>query len=386
MLKSVRSLGDKIALLSIVVAVMMAVGGCVGLGSQQAGWSGVTAADGNIYFGSTGGDVIAMDAESGAEIWRKPFEVSSSGGLGCAPAEVSVPLYGTPVVLGELLYVAGFDGKVYAINTASGAERWIYPRQGNLHSFVGGLAVNEGSLYIGSIGGVIYALEAETGDLIWQLETGGQIWATPTIDGDTLFIGTFDKKLYAIDINSGSEKWQQPFETQGPIISTPVVNNGIVYISSFDRHIYALNATSGELIWKFTDIEGNGENTPQKWFWASPVLYANVIYVANMDSRVYVIDVEDGSLITLVELGSPVSSTPVATSDKVFVATEDGNIFYINTENNLAMELPILSGKVTASLSVVEAAVYVHTIEDEMVYKLDAETGVTLLEVPISDE
>ncbi len=379
-------MGGKIALLSIGIAVMIAVGGCVGLGSQQAGWSGVTAVDGNIYFGSTGGDVIAMDSESSAEIWRKPFEVSSSGGLGCAPAEVSVPLYGTPVVLGELLYVAGFDGKVYAVNTASGAERWIYPRQGNLYSFVGGLAASEGTLYIGSIGGVIYALEAETGDLIWQLETGGQIWATPTIDDSTLFIGTFDKKLYAVDINSGSEKWLHPFETQGPIISTPVVDNGIVYISSFDRHIYAINTNSGELIWKFPDIEGNGENTPQKWFWASPVLYKNVIYAANMDGRVYVINAEDGSLRTLIELGSSVSSTPVATSDKVFVATEDGNIFYINTEDNLAMELPVLSGKVTASLSFADAAVYIHTLEEEMVYKLDAETGTRIWGVPISNE
>ncbi|UCE98395.1 MAG: PQQ-binding-like beta-propeller repeat protein [Dehalococcoidia bacterium] len=379
-------MGSKIGLLSIVVFVMIATGGCVGLGGQQAGWSGVTAADGNIYFGSTGGAVIAMDAESGAEIWRKPLEVSSSGGLGCAPSEVSVPLYGTPAVLGELLYVAGFDGKIYAVNTASGAERWIYPRQGNLHSFVGGLAINEGRLYIGSIGGVIYALEAGTGDLIWKLETGEQIWATPTVDGDTLFIGTFDKKLYAIDINSGSQKWQQPFESQGPIISTPVVDNGVVYISSFDRHIYALNATSGELIWKFPDIKGNGENTPQKWFWASPVLYENAIYAANMDGRIYVIDVEDGSLKTLVEFEGSVSSTPVAISDKVFVATEDGNIFYINTENNLAMELPILNGKVTASLSLFEAAIYIHTIEDEIVYKLDAETGVTIWEESINNE
>ncbi|UCG54026.1 MAG: PQQ-binding-like beta-propeller repeat protein [Dehalococcoidia bacterium] len=381
----VRSLGSKIAFLFVIVVVMITSGGCVGLGGQQAGWSGVTVADGNIYFGSTGGSVVAMNAESGSEIWRKPFEVSSSGGLGCAPSEVAVPLYGTPVVLGELLYIAGFDGKVYAINTNSGAERWIYPRQGNLHSFVGGLVMNEDRLYLGSIGGVIYALDAETGDLVWRLETGEQMWATPAIDGDTLFIGTFDKKLYAVDINTGNKKWQQPFETQGPVISTPIVNDGIVYIGSFDRHIYALNAISGELIWKFPDIEGNGENIPQKWFWASPVLYEGVIYAANMDGRVYVIDIEDGNLITLVELEGAISSTPAATSDKIFIATEDGNIFYINTENNLAMELPILSGMVTAPLSVIDGMVYIHTIEDEIVYKLDAGTGISVWNVPISN-
>jgi len=372
--------------LLIIIAVMLVAGGCVGFGGQQAGWSGVTVADGNLYFGSAGGNLIALNDESGGELWQKPFTASGSGGFGCAPSESVVPLYGTPVVEGELVYVAGYDGKIYAINTSAGAERWIYPRQGNLHSFIGGLAISQGKLYIGSVGGIIYALDAEFGDLLWQFETGEQLWATPAVDGDTLYIGSFDKKLYAIDTATGEEKWQQPFEAQGPIISTPLVNDGTVYIGSFDRHIYALDAASGELIWQFPETEGNGENTPQKWFWTSPVLHNGAIYAANTDGRVYVIDAEDGSPITEIELGSAVSSTPVVAGNKVFIATEDGILFKINTDNNSSEEKYTLGGKVTAPLVAGEGVVYIHTIEDEVIYKLNAETGVSLWNVPISNE
>jgi len=386
MFRNIRPLAGKSLLLIIIVGVMLAAGGCVGLGGQQAGWSGVTVAGGNLYFGSANGNVIALDDESGGELWRKPFTASGSGGFGCAPSEAVVPLYSTPVVEGELVYVAGYDGKIYAINTSAGAERWIYPRQGNLHSFVGGLAISQGKLYIGSVGGIIYALDAEFGDLLWQFETGEQLWATPAVDGDTLYIGSFDKKLYAIDTTTGEEKWPQPFEAQGPIISTPLVDNDTVYIGSFDRHIYALDAASGELIWQFPETEGNGENTPQKWFWASPVVYNGTIYAANTDGRVYVIDAEDGSPITEIELGSAVSSTPVVAGNKVFIATEDGILFKINTDNNSSEEKYTLGGKVTAPLVADEGVVYVHTIENEIIYKLNAETGVSLWNVPISNE
>ena len=155
MFRNIRPLTDKLLLLFIIVAVMLVDGGCIGLGGQQAGWSGVTVADGNLYFGSAGGNVIALDDESGGELWRKPLIASGSGGFGCAPGEVAVPLYGTPVVDGELVYVAGYDGKVYAINASAGAERWVYPRQDNLHSFVSGPVLDQGKLYVGSVGGII---------------------------------------------------------------------------------------------------------------------------------------------------------------------------------------------------------------------------------------
>jgi outer membrane protein assembly factor BamB len=115
-------------------------------------------------------------------------------------------------------------------------------------------------------------------------------------------------------------------------------------------------------------------------------MYNGTIYAANTDGRVYVIDSGNGSLVTVIDLGSAISSTPAVTGNNVYIATEDGNIFYIDTNDNRKMALPPLAGKVTAPLVAGEGIVYVHTIEDEVIYKLNAETGVSFWNVPISNE
>jgi outer membrane protein assembly factor BamB len=380
--RSFRPLAIKIVLFLVMVA-LLAAGGCINLGAQQAGWSGVTVADGSLYFGSTGGNLIKVDAENGDTLWQVAFKASGSAGLGCSAPETAVALYSTPAVAGELVYIAGYNGKIYALNTEAGASRWVYPREGNLYSFVGGMVIDQDRLYIGSLGGIIYALDAENGDLTWQFDTGDEIWSTPAVSGDTLYIGSFNKKVYAIDTATGEEKWPQPFETQGPVVSTPLVCDNTVYISSFDRHIYALDAATGEQIWQFPAAEANGEGMPQKWFWAAPVMHDGIIYATNMDGRVYAINAEDGSLITVIDLGSAVSSTPVVAGDKIYIATEDGDLFYIDTADNSKTELPLLGGEVTAPLATSDGVVYIHSNKDEIIYALSAETGEIVWNTPV---
>ncbi len=385
--RKVKPLILKISLVGIVISLMIIAGGCLGVGGAQAGWSGVAFDNGSLYFGSTGGQIIKMDAESGAQVWYKQFEASSSGTiLGCGGGTTAVALYGTPVIDGDLVYVAAFDGKIYALNTTAGAERWVYPREGNLYSFVGGPIIYNGKLYAAAANGTIYALDTGTGDLVWETELKEDVWASPVIYNGTLYAGTYDKKVYALDAENGEEIWQQPFEAEGPVISQPLADNNVVYATSLDRRIYALDAASGELIWKFPNTDGNGENTPKKWFWASPVLSNGKIYAANMDGNVYVVEAASGNLVTVIELEDAVSATPVLAGDKLFVATEEGNLFIIDTADNSKLELPALSGKVAAPLTTVEGIVYIHTKEDEIIYAINAETGVPLWNAPISND
>ncbi|GAI09627.1 unnamed protein product, partial [marine sediment metagenome] len=94
-------------------------------------------------------------------------------------------------VTAGLVYVAGYNGKVYAINTDSGAVRWVYPREGELQPIVGGAVAILDKVYFGGSDGIVYALDAATGDRQWKFETGDKIWSTPSVSGDTLYIGSF---------------------------------------------------------------------------------------------------------------------------------------------------------------------------------------------------
>ena len=83
----------------------------------------------------------------------------------------------------------------------------------------------------------------------WQFHTRGQVLSSPAIAGDSLYFGSSDHCLYALDLATGAQKWK--FKTEGRITSSPAVSAGIVYFGSYDGNFYAVDVHSGKLKWKF---------------------------------------------------------------------------------------------------------------------------------------
>ena len=375
-----RLISGRLLLLLVMLALSgVTVFGCTPVGAQPKGWSGGAIADGTLFFGSMEGQVVAVNTSDGGRPWD-PVTLetpTSTGLLGCTPVSSLVVFYGTPAVAGDLIYVGGYNGKVYAINSSSGALRWVYPREGRLGSIVGGPVVAFGKVYIGSSDGKVYALDAITGDWEWEFQTGNKIWSTPAIDGETLYIGSFDKKLYALNAIDGSEKWE-PFETAGAIISTPVIYNNTIYFGSFDRHMYAVNVADGSLRWKFPG--GN-------WFWAKAVALNNTVYAPCLDGKVYALNAESGSKVTEFDLGSSIPSSPVLVGSSIIVATEGGGVFSIDTGINQKRQLvnvrELADEDLTISSPLVtsEGIVYIHAQTKKhgsLLYALNAQTGLDL--------
>ncbi len=371
-----------LTLLIVLVLGSLGVLGCTG-GATPTGWSGVVVSDDAMFLGSMGGKLVALSTANGAHLEGfTDYAVTSSvtSGFGCSQSTAAVPIYGTPVVTGELVYFTGYNGKVYALNAVSGALRWVYPREGSLQQIVGGVAVSDGIVYFAAADGTVYALDAETGDRKWELAIGSKVWSTPVVSGDIIYIGSFDKKLYAIN-SDGTRKWE--FATEGAIVSSPQLYNSTVYVGTFDRHIYAINS-DGSLKWKSDFIAG-------KWFWAGLVVNNGTIYAPGLDGMVYVVNAATGEKIAESDLGAPVSSSPVTIGSLVIVVTENGVVYSIDTGNNQARVITALKttgGKdevVEAPLCAAGGVVYVHTQtqSNEAVYAINPETGQTLWSMAI---
>jgi len=332
------------------------------------------------------GKLVAIDVSSHNRLWSVTLETSKpAGGFlgGCASGSTAVAVYGTPAVSGDLVYVGGYNGKIYAFSRDEFREepRWVYPREGYLDGpVVGGLVVFQDKLYFSSADGKVYALDAADGFKEWDFETGDKIWSTPAIDGETLYIGSFDNKLYALDAITGKEKWEKPYETEGAIACTPLVYNNTVYFGSFDRYFYAVDATSGSLRWR-SEVEAGS------WFWAKPVVYNNTIYAGNLDGKVYILNAENGNeVVEAIYFESPISSSPVLIDNAVIIATEAGKVYYLDTSTNQDKWTRELDEEIRAPLFVSEGVVYVHTQEPETLYALNVETGVTLWSLPLSSK
>jgi outer membrane protein assembly factor BamB len=387
-LKNRWGIGRFFLLLALIVIITVVGFSCV-RGLAPIGWSGGTVSDGNLYVGSREGRLVSVNITSTSRLWSEALKAVSQPGLfgcsayggGCGASSAGVAIYGAPVVSGELVYMAGYNGKIYACNIDNLATRWVYPRDSYLPPVVGGLALAQGKLFFGcsngkidnkKVSGVLFALDAVTGDFLYQVNTDDKIWATPAVEGDTLYFGCFDKKLYALNIADGTLKWE--FTTEGAIVATPLVADGTVYIGSLDRNLYALNASDGGLKWQFS-----GRN----WFWAEPVLYNDMIYTGCLDSHIYVIRAATGQEVTEFDLGYPISSRPVVVDGSVIFATRKGVVYSISTDTNQIKELADIKTEVNGPLTAYNGIIYIHG-QDLMLHRINASDGSVL--TPISLE
>jgi outer membrane protein assembly factor BamB len=366
--------------LTIIIAIVLIAGllvtGCV-RGLAPIGWSGGTVSDGKLYIGSEEGRLVAVDLADESRQWSEAIKAASSpglfgcspatgGGLGCGGGSAGVPIYGSPVVSDNLVYIAGYNGKIYAYNSATLDPRWVYPREGYLEPFVSGLVESGGKLFVGGSDGHVYALDAATGDKLWDFTTGDKIWATAAVGGDTVYIGSFDKTFYALNAADGREKWH--YDTGGAIMATPLVDGGTVYIGSLDRNLYALNAADGSLKWKFA-----GDN----WFWAEPVASNGSVYTGCLDGKVYVLRADNGDKITDFDVKDGISANPATVDSGVIFATRKGAVYSVDTASNQIKLLVNLGNEVYGPLTAYEGVVYIH-LQDMTLQEVNVDNGALL--------
>jgi hypothetical protein len=129
------------------------------------------------------------------------------------------------------------------------------------------------SLLAASGDGFLYALNASTGQQRWRypndkpLSRG--IWATPVVANDTVYAAGLDGSLHAVNLATGQPQWAQPFKAEGAFAGSPLASGETIYIGSFDRRFYALDGNDGTLRWS---------TTADGWFWTKPLLANGLLY------------------------------------------------------------------------------------------------------------
>jgi eukaryotic-like serine/threonine-protein kinase len=373
----------RICLYLISIALIAGILASCTSGSVYQGWSGVAVNGNNLYIGSLNSRLIGLDATKRSRLFNDiPLTVSSSGSFfsSCGSTSSSMFIYGTPCVANNAVYVTTFSGKVYAFDADRAIQKWSYPDNGKLASIVGGAYYYDNKIFFGCNDGKVYALNAEAGQpnsttsaWLTPFATKDKIWATPVASGNTLFIGSFDKNMYAINITDGTEKWR--FPTQGAIINTPIVKDGVVFFGSFDRYFYAVNAQTGQLVWK-------SPSAAEKWFWANPVLVNNTVYAPNLDGKIYYFNTANGVMNDINISTSPIASSPIVIGNNIFIASEDTNLWTLDTANNSFKkftEKPLNTNKkkIYAPLATDGTVIYVITTNNDL-FAINAGSGVVL--------
>lgn len=365
--------------------------GCVSAPSR--GWSGPIVSDGVIYVGTIKGKVIALYTENGQKIpfWELELEEQSAG-FGCSGG-ISTPMstYGTPVVKNELVYVGGYDGKVYPVRT-DGFSSTPFDTGS---AIIGSPVIDGDTLFVGNTDGKLYALSTDNiQDEKWEepFQTGGKIWSTPAVHNGVVYIGSSDHRLYAIDAESGKEIWR--FKAEAAIFSTPYIpeDEDRVYIGACDNKFYAIDAaTEAEIQEAIT--RGEGESAPVRttdwvfdgadnFFWTTALIHNGEIWVGNLDHNVYVIDAQNPqvsrvALPTEGRIRTPPVLVKVDDKYKIVIGSEDGIIYIINPEDKTWGTLRDLEAPILAPIYADKdnGIIYVHAQNgDHYLYAINVET------------
>jgi eukaryotic-like serine/threonine-protein kinase len=253
------------------------------------------ALSGDTLFVAAGYALRAIDAETGVERWSVPLRFAGS----CSP-----------VVDGNLVYVATQEGHVSAFAAASGEEVWHY-RNDNL--LFGSPAVAEGVVVIADEAGVVTAIDARTGRELWQKPAGGEAFTTPAIAQGVAFVATNEPSLTAFDLKSGSQLWRRDIGGE----SSPAAGDGVVFVGGDDQSVRALDAATGETHW----------SSPLGYTIRSSVTFADDVVYIGSGPTLTAIDRDDGETLWTHVTGGVVTADLAVVAEMVIASSHDGYVY-----------------------------------------------------------
>ncbi|MET0406912.1 MAG: PQQ-binding-like beta-propeller repeat protein [Hyphomicrobium sp.] len=237
-----------------------------------------------------------------------------------------------------------FDGKIYTLDaaanvsafTASGSSVFTISTKPEttvgLGGYGGGLAAENGRLYIANGYGVVAALDPQTGKSIWSKNLDVPVRAAPTAAGDRLYVITIDGKFYCLSGIDGSELWTARGLPQSASLMTstsPAVNGDVVVVPYPSGDIMAFKLTDGSTVW--TENLARTRQTSQIASMsdvARPAIDNGVVFAIGHAGRMVAAQAKSGD--RLWSLSIPGSEPPCVAGDTVYVVDTGGRLMALS--------------------------------------------------------
>jgi outer membrane protein assembly factor BamB len=270
---------------------------------------------------SAGGDVIALDADSGALRWRA-----------LAGAEVLAP----PAVTASVVVARASDGRLMGFNADDGTRRWVYQRAMPTLSLrnAAGMRVDERGLIVGYSGGKVIALNIDNGSLLWELAVASprgvteleritDVVGTPVITRSEICAVTYQGRAGCFDLKNGRALWSREFSSSTGLAR----DTRFIFITDDGDIVRALDAFSGVEVW--------AQDAMKRRQLTRPVLAGGLVMVADLEGHVHALDRESGQFVARTRTdGSAIVADPQPLGPSRFVVqTRGGGIFALEAQS-----------------------------------------------------
>ena len=310
--------------------------------------------DGNrVYAASVNGNVVALDAERGKQVWRNKLDIDLSSGPGVGEglvvvvsadgyvvalaaddgterwrAYISGESLATPLVHEEWVVVQAVDNKLTALSVFDGSERWTVEQSTPALTMRGSTSPMQvgQTVVTGFDNGRVMAVNLSSGDVEWD-----SMLAPPSgrsdldrlsdIDGDIAVVGQdiyasgYQGRIASLAAESGQVLWARELSTYEGVSA----DWNSVYSTLDNGELVALNRNSGTEIWR--------QNALLRREPTVPVSFRTTVAVGDLDGYLHFFSNVDGEPVARVRAGkSAIVSTPLVMADRLFVQSDDGSV------------------------------------------------------------
>jgi outer membrane protein assembly factor BamB len=287
-----------------------------------------------------------------------------------------------PVVAYGRLYVANIAGRFYAVDAETGDVVW----RKNFGRFTAASpAVADGVVYQplmnrpgsnrDTAAGALVALDAESGDVIWRFHTR-VVESSPLVVDGTVYVGSFDDRLYALNAETGKVRWS--LKTGDDVKGGAAYARGTVYFASYDGKVYAADARTGRKRWDSagqSGLRGSGN------FYATPAVAYGRVFIGNTDGKVYSFGARTGDLVWSKTTGGFVYSSAAVADKTVYVGSYDGHLYALDAATGDERWTFRSNGRISGAVTILAGIVYFSTLE-RRTYGLDAQSGKVVFRFP----
>lgn len=215
----------------------------------------------------------------------------------------------------------------------------------------------DGVIYVAG-GPVLYALSAANGQQIWRFPADkaatAPFYNTPVIDGDSIYIGGDDQKVYKLKLATGEQIWAH--SVSGEVRCPITITNGKVLLGAESGTFYALNAADGKEIWS--------QDTGGPITGASSENGTGLISFASSDNKVYGIEEDTGRLIWATRMQTDATASPPVYQDGTFYVGAGRDLYALAERRGNQRWTTRFADNITTPIAVAPGMLYFATAEN----------------------
>ncbi len=298
------------------------------------------AVDGRLYVASWDGDLRALN-ESGDVLWSK---------------SLGDTLDATPAVHEGQLFIQNWSREVYALDAATGAVIWRFdysPSPADDHRQAALLVIDD-LVLVPAWNGTLFALDTKSGERRWSFYGGQPLRAQPVYDGNNIYLASGDGTFSVLSID-GHLQWQKQLDSpllrapailpqgvavvsrEGQVVAygqegqtlwqhdleevcyygAPVSYGGALFVATAGNGLWKLDATTGDVVWRVA-LEGPS--------YATPLIENGRIFIGDNSGALRVFGSDSGQLITQYKLDREIQGRPLIWNDRLLVGSRDHKV------------------------------------------------------------